>query len=138
MTPTRTYLGFDYGDRKIGIAVGQDLTGTAQDLDTVGATGGPDWNAIARHVEEWQPSALVVGLPLDSAGGETEMSRRARKFGRKLAGRYNLPVHWVNEYLTSSAARYDPAPIRGGSVPRKRDQIAARIILESFLSESHP
>lgn len=132
----QTYLGFDYGSRKIGIAVGQTLTQTARDLDTVSVKGStPDWDRITHHVRTWQPVALVVGVPLDSDGLETAMTKRAKKFGRTLSDRYNLPVHWINEYLTSEAARQ--ALSQGTHSSRtspKRDQIAARLILETFLS----
>lgn len=134
MTSGQTFLGFDYGSRKIGVAVGQSLTGTARDLDTVRVKGSvPDWNSISSHVDTWQPSAFVVGIPLSREGQETAMSGRARKFGQTLSGRYNLPVHWVNEYLTSEAAR--ALMPRSTDAPRKKDQIAARLILESFLRE---
>ena len=134
---TQTYLGFDYGNRKIGVAVGQSLTQTARDLDTVSVKGSKlDWERITRLVNTWQPVALVVGVPLDSDGCETAMSKRAKKFGQNLSQRYNLPVHWVNEYLTSEAARQALAQgTRSGKTSRKRDQVAARLILETFLSE---
>ncbi|MDJ0955254.1 MAG: Holliday junction resolvase RuvX [Arenicellales bacterium] len=136
---TQTYLGFDYGNRKIGIAVGQNLTQTARDLDTVSVKGSsPDWERITRHVNTWQPVALVVGVPLDSDGRETAMTKRAKKFGQTLSDRYNLPVHWVNEYLTSEAARLAIAQgTRSGKTSRKRDQVAARLILETFLGEQN-
>ena len=134
---TRTYLGFDYGSRKIGIAVGQNVTQSARDLDTVGVKGGtPDWNRITEHISTWQPVACVVGIPLDSNGQETTMAKRARKFGQNLSDRYNLPIHWVNEYLTSEEARLTLSRRgRVGKSSNKRDQVAARLILETFLRE---
>ena len=136
---TQTYLGFDYGNRKIGIAVGQNLTQTARDLDTVSVKRStPDWARITRHVNTWQPVALVVGVPLNSNGHETAMTKRTKKFGQTLSERYNLPVHWVNEYLTSEAARQALSQgTRSSKNSRKRDQVAARLILETFLSEQH-
>ena len=132
----QTYLGFDYGSRRIGIAVGQTLTGTARDLDTVKVKkSSPDWTRISELVNTWQPAALVVGLPLNSCGEETGMSRCARKFGRTMAGRYNLTVHWVNEYLTSESARQLLSTKQTGNYSEKKDQIAACLILESFLNE---
>lgn len=131
-----TYLGFDYGARRIGVAVGQTLTGTAQDLDTVKVKGtSPDWTLISELVDTWRPSALVVGLPLNSRGEETNMSRSARKFGRTLSDRYNLDVHWVNEYLSSESARRILHGQRAGGSSDKTDQIAASLILETFLNE---
>ena len=135
----QTYLGFDYGNRKIGIAVGQSLTQTARDLDTVSVKGStPDWERITYHVNTWQPAALIVGVPLDSDGRDTAMTKRAKKFGQTLSDRYNLPVHWVNEYLTSEAARQALSQgTRSSKTSRKRDQVAARLILETYLSEQH-
>ena len=133
-----TFLGFDHGTRNIGVAVGQTRTRTAQDLDTVARRGCvPDWDRISRHVADWQPDAFVVGLPLDSLGRETAMSREARRFGQSLAGRYNLEVHWVNEFLSSEAAlelvsRQGRRGARG-----LKDQVAARLILETFLDEQY-
>jgi putative Holliday junction resolvase len=134
--PPQTYLGFDYGSRRIGVAVGQTLTGTARDLDTVKVKEStPDWARISELVNTWQPAALVVGLPLNSRGEETGMSRCARIFGRTLADRYSLTVHWVNEYLTSESARQLLPIKKAGNYLDKKDQIAALLILESFLNE---
>ena len=135
-TANLTYLGFDHGTRNIGIAVGQTLTRTAQDLDTVVRKGSvPDWDRISRHVANWKPDAFVVGLPLDSRGGETAMSLEARRFGQSLVDRYNLEVHWVNEFLSSEAAR-DLLSRQGRRDARAlKDQVAARLILETFLNE---
>lgn len=133
-----TYLGFDHGTRKIGIAVGQTLTCTAEDLDTVRIRGKtPDWERISRHVADWSPAALVVGLPLDSSGGETTMSRHARQFGQSLSDRYNLDVHWINEFLSSEAARQALSTRGKRNSPALKDQVAARLILETFLNEKY-
>jgi len=135
LTPA-TYLGFDYGLRRIGIAVGQTLTATARDLETVNVKkSSPDWARISALVDTWQPAALVVGLPLNSRGEETEMSRCARKFGQTLAHRFNLTVYWVNEYLTSESARQLLSVKHAGKSSGKKDQIAATLILETFLNE---
>ena len=131
-----TYLGFDYGMRKIGIAVGQALTRTARELDTVRVKGSsPDWRRLSEHVEAWRPSAFVVGLPLDTRGGETNMSRLARQFGQTLANRYNLEVYWVNEFLSTEAARHALSAQDRRRALAKTDQVAARLILETFLNE---
>ncbi len=130
----QTYLGFDYGLRRIGIAVGQTLTGTAKDLDTIKVKeSSPDWTRISELVDTWKPAAFVVGLPLNSRGEETGMSRCARKFGHTLADRYKLTVHWVNEYLTSESARQLLSAKNARIYADKKDQIAASLILESFL-----
>ncbi len=129
----RTFLCFDFGTKRIGIAVGQELTRTATALVTLNSPdGGPDWTNISRLIEEWQPDALVVGLPLYLDGNESESSRLARRFGNRLAGRYNLPVFTADERLSSSEAeailagqgRFDKADI---------DKLAAQLILQSWL-----
>lgn len=133
----RTYLGFDYGTRKIGIAVGQNLTQTARGLAILRSKETRvDWEQITKHIDTWQPYGLVVGLPLDNEGKETEMSSKARKFGQKLFDRYNLPVHWVNEFLSSEAARQE---LSEQTNPRtglyQGDRVAAKLILETFLND---
>jgi len=101
----RTLLGFDFGLKRIGVAVGQEMTGTASALTTVAARDGkPDWDAISRLIHEWQPDAVVVGLPLNMDGSDHELSRRARRFGNQLHGRYNLPAHFIDERLSSLEA----------------------------------
>lgn len=128
-------LGFDYGTKRIGVAVGQTLTGSARPLTIVRARDGkPDWEAISRLITEWQPAALVVGLPVHMDGTEHERTARARRFGNQLAGRYNLPVHRVDERLTSYEAELElRAQGKGGEAP---DAVAAQLILQSWLDEN--
>ena len=140
--PRGSILAFDFGLRRIGIAVGQFTTRTAGSLETVSHGKTPDWAAIDRIVKEWKPSILLVGLPLGSEGDETGMSRKARKFGAELEQRYALPVCYADERLSSSAAEGRFAELRAeGSLRRKHarqlDAMAARIILENWL-QSHP
>lgn len=125
-------LGFDYGTRRIGVAVGQTLTGSARPLTIVRARDGkPDWEAISRLIAEWRPAALVVGLPVHMDGTEHERTARAQRFGNQLAGRYNLPVHRVDERLTSYEAELDlRAQGRSGEA---LDAVAAQLILQSWL-----
>lgn len=129
-----TLLAFDYGEKHIGVAVGQTLTGTANPLETIRVTRtNPDWNAISRIVRTWRPNALVVGLPLNMDGSEQTVSRRARRFGDQLLGRFQLPVHLVDERLTTREARDRlAAEGREGSDDHP---VAAQIILESWLNE---
>ena len=139
----RTLLGFDYGLKRIGVAVGQELTGTASALTTVAARDGkPDWEAISHLIDEWQPDAVVVGLPLNMDGSDHELSRRARRFGNQLHGRYNLPAHFIDERLSSLEAE---ALLRGGSQAHRKalykesiDKLAAQVILETWLSAPPP
>lgn len=138
----RTLLGFDYGTKHLGIAVGGTTTGTAQPLDTVAVRHGlPEWPPVDRIIKEWQPGALVVGLPLNMDGTENDMTRAARKFGQRLHARYNLPVHMVDERLTSVDAKNALVEAR---VPWKHrrarvDKLAAQNILQAYLDENrHP
>ena len=134
---TETLLAFDYGEKHIGVAVGQTLTGTANPLETIRVTRtSPDWKAISRIVKTWQPNALVVGLPLNMDGSEQDVSRGARRFGDQLLGRFQLPVHLVDERLTTREARDRlAAEGRAGSDDHP---VAAQIILESWLNEQKP
>src|SRR5210317_2145775 len=98
----KTLLGFDYGRKRIGVAVGQQVTQSATALTTVSARDGkPDWPAITRLIEEWKPDALVVGIPYHMDGSEQDMTRAAQRFCRQLEGRYRLPVHPADERLSS-------------------------------------
>jgi putative Holliday junction resolvase len=140
--PGQTFLGFDFGSRHLGIAVGSSATGTARPLDSAPVRAGiPDWATVDRLVKEWQPAALIVGLPLNMDDSENDMTRAARKFGHRLHARYNLPVHWVDERLTSVDAKNVLVEAR---VPWKQrraqvDKLAAQGILQAYLDETqHP
>jgi putative Holliday junction resolvase len=129
----QTLLGFDYGKHRIGIAVGQDITGTATALCTlVCHDGRPDWEKISRLIAEWAPAALVVGLPLHADGSDSTTTVAARRFAGELEARYQLPVYSMDERLSSHAAtelqREAPQTNRDGI-----DAIAARIILQNWL-----
>lgn len=131
-----SFLAFDYGSQSIGIAAGSSASGLASPLSAVRVfRSGPDWQAIDAAVAEWQPDAFVVGVALNARGEDTIMSRRARKFGRRLAQRYNRPVHWMNEALSTEAARQALRHSDRTGAPRKSDldRTAAALILESFL-----
>ena len=129
-----TLLGFDYGTAKIGIAVGQTLTGSASPLVTLRAIQQkPDWQRIGRLIEEWHPEALVVGLPFDMDDRETEIAPKARRFARQLEGRYRLPVYMADERLTSQVARQELG--RAAKNYEELDAMAAKLILETWLSE---
>lgn len=132
-----TLLGFDYGAKRIGIAVGQALTRTATPLETIAVTHAqPDWPAITRLISTWQPAALVVGLPFNSDGSEHAVTRAARRFCNQLQGRYQLPVHTIDERLTSyEAAQGDVSDNTSRKRPRDIDKIAAQLILQTWLNE---
>lgn len=129
----QTLLGFDYGQKRIGIAVGQGVTRTATALCTVTYSDGtPDWQRITGLVREWRPQALVVGLPCHADGSDSDMTHAARKFARQLEARYGLPVHTMDERLSSHAAGellQRESPGAAGGI----DAIAARIILQDWL-----
>ncbi len=128
-----TLLGFDYGRRRIGIAVGQEITGTATPLGTVTARDGvPDWKRISALIEEWQPARLVIGLPRHADGSNSDMTRAARKFAQQLEARYRLPVTTMDERLSSHAAA-ELQRERAGSPGSDLDAIAAQIILQDWL-----
>jgi putative Holliday junction resolvase len=128
----QTLLAFDYGRKRIGVAVGQQLTQSATALTTVRARDGkPDWDAITRLMAEWKPDALVVGIPYHMDGSEQEMTRAARRFCRQLEGRYRLSVHEVDERLTSYMVQ--SALSETGELQQDIDPLAARLILEDWL-----
>lgn len=128
-----TLLGFDFGLKRIGVAVGQTQTRSANPLKTVAVKREhPDWRAIAALIDTWAPDALVVGLPLNMDGTEQDMTLRARRFGRQLEGRFGLPVHLVDERLSTREAR--SRLHRQGRAEDGADPVAAQVILEDWFS----
>jgi len=128
-------LAFDYGTRRIGVALGETVTQSARPLATVAVRGHrPDWEAVGRLIEAWRPQRLVVGLPLDLDGAEQDLSHGARRFGRQLEGRYRLPVDLIDERLTTRVARSRLAEAGRGRDPV--DPVAAQLILEGWFSEA--
>ena len=138
MSAARTLLGFDFGMKNIGIAVGQELTATANPLTAIKARDGiPDWSHIEKLLKEWQPDLLIVGLPLNMDGTEQEMTAAAKRFGNRLNGRFNIPVEWQEERLTTYEA-LDQMGIRSKMDSRQRsdvDQLSAQLILQSWLNQ---
>jgi putative Holliday junction resolvase len=129
-----TLLGFDFGLQRIGVAVGQDITGTATALSIVRSRNGkPDWDMITDLISTWRPDALVVGLPLHADGGESEFTRRVKRFIRQLEDRYKLPVHPMDERLSSHAAAGHRSQGSHELKSRGLDAVAAKEILESWL-----
>jgi putative holliday junction resolvase len=124
------FLGFDYGTKRIGIAVGQRLTGTATPLMALKTRQRkPDWDMISTVIKTWKPAALVVGLPLLADGSDSQSTSNARHFIAELQRRYGLPVHGMDETLSSYAAQeFSPNP------NDPIDAIAAQLILESWFS----
>ena len=122
-TATQVYLGFDYGLRRIGVAVGDGVSRTARPLATVDSTQGPDWARIGTLLEDWKPGALVVGRPLTLAGDQQTMTRAAERFARRLHGRYQLPVHLAEERMTSLATQ-DMAVAEGSDAAAAAELLA--------------
>ncbi len=129
-------LAFDHGTRKIGVASGNGLIGTASPLAPLPCRDGqPDWESIAALLADWRPDHLVVGLPLNMDGSESPSSARARKFARRLHGRFGLPVAMVDERLSTREARERTG--QSGPDP-KVDSMAAVVIAEGYLNGSEP
>lgn len=141
-TPDNTpkiLLGFDFGTKRIGVAIGQTITQSARPLDTVQAKDGvPNWHAIDNLVKKWLPEAFVVGIPLNMDGTDQPMSQKAREFARGLHERYQLPVHEMDERLTTKDAREQLfnhggyKALQDGQV----DRVAAQLILQNWFAEN--
>lgn len=128
--PARSFLAFDFGTRRVGVASGNTLLSTARPLRTIAQEGDARFAAIAALIAEHQPDALVVGVPFHPDGAEHDNTRRARRFARQLHGRFRLPVHEVDERYTTVDALASGA--------RDADAAAAALILEQYLRESTP
>jgi len=129
-----TLLGFDFGPRKIGVAVGQTLTASASALTTIRSLGDePDWTKIEELVQAWQPQGAVVGLPFNMDDTETTLAPEARRFARQLRVRFGLDTHLVDERLTSLEARRQLG--RGPLSLEAIDAMAAKLILETWLTD---
>lgn len=126
LTP-QTLLGFDYGEKRVGVAVGNTLTQSARPLQTIAATGDARWQQIAGIIAEWQPQLLVVGVPFHPDGAEHENTLRARRFSRQLHGRFHLPVFEADERYTTTSAH------EMGATGLQADAQAAALILEQYL-----
>jgi putative Holliday junction resolvase len=122
-----SFLAFDFGLRRVGVASGNSLTRTAAPLGTITAQGEGRLEAIGRLISEWQPAALVVGVPFHPDGAAHVNTGRARRFGRQLRARFGLAVHEVDERYTTTEARAAGAA--------DLDAGAASIILEQYLAE---
>jgi putative holliday junction resolvase len=140
--PRDVLLAFDFGSRRIGVAVGQTLTGTSSAVGTLPCRdGAADWTAVDTCIAQWGPTRLLVGVPYNMDGSETGTTAACRAFGDKLARRSRLPVEFVDERLTSAAA-YDELRHERRSGTRSRrirpediDANAARLILETWMRE---
>jgi putative holliday junction resolvase len=122
--PTQTILAFDYGEKRIGVAVGNTVTKTAEALKIIQQKNQEErWKAIEQVIQDWQADLLVVGLPTHPDGAPHEMTQKARRFGNQLKGRFQREVIWVDE-------RYTSAMVEDGN-----DALAAQLILQQYLQE---
>lgn len=134
----RQVMAFDFGTRRIGVAFGQELLGSARPLTMLPARDGiPDWLVIEKLIAEWQPDQVVVGLPLNMDDTENDMCDRARKFGKRLHGRFHVPVAMVDERLTSFEAKGEIMAAGGERDFGKHgvDDLAAVLILETWFRQ---
>jgi putative Holliday junction resolvase len=123
----QSFLAFDFGLKRVGVATGNTLLKSAQPLRTLAVEGDARFAAIGALIREWTPDGLVVGVPFHPDGAAHDNTERARRFGRQLHGRFRLPVHEVDERYTTTEA------IAGGA--RDADAAAAALILEQFFRE---
>ena len=131
-------MAFDFGLRQIGVAVGNCLLDTTQPLAVLNAREGvPDWRSVAAVIQEWQPDLLVVGDPLNMDGSPSALGERAQKFGRRLHGRFGLPVEFTDERLSSYEAKQQSREQghRGDFKAQPIDSQAAELILQTWLAE---
>ncbi len=129
-------LGFDFGLKRIGVAVGQTLTCSATPLDTLYAKNGvPEWNQIQKLIKEWQPTLLIVCIPLNMDDTEQAITHAAKQFAKELNTRFNLPISEVDERLSTKEARQQIFDAGGYKALKETpiDSIAAVIILEQWL-----
>ncbi|QFU21820.1 Holliday junction resolvase RuvX [Shewanella eurypsychrophilus] len=135
-----TVLGFDYGTKSIGVAIGQSLTGSANPIGSVKATDGiPKWEEIGMLIEEWQPNIVVVGLPLNMDGTEQEITQRAKKFANRINGRFGVKIATQDERLTTADAKARLFEHGGYKALTKGqvDAMSAVLIIESFFENMY-
>jgi putative holliday junction resolvase len=138
VSKTITVLAFDYGTRRIGVAVGNSITGQGQALAPISADqDDARFAQIAARIAEWAPDQLVVGLPCHPDDAEHAMTAKAQRFGNQLHGRFALPVAWVDERYTSAVLENDPRFSHGGLKNKgaSLDSESARLILEQYFLE---
>lgn len=132
-------IGFDYGERRIGVAVGNRITGLARGIATLAvANNQPDWGEIQKLIDTWAPDQLIVGLPKSAEETSSTFLRTIRRFGRRLESVFKLPVQFVNEELSTQEAMHQLATHSTAMRRLKlRDQVAAKIIVETWLNSGN-
>ncbi|MCP3673910.1 MAG: Holliday junction resolvase RuvX [Gammaproteobacteria bacterium] len=139
MAVSQSVIAFDYGEKRIGVAIGQSVTGTANPLKPFSANDGqPNWQKVEQLLREWQPDYLVVGLPLNMDTTEQRLTKRAQKFANRLNGRFDIKVNMMDERLSSVEAREQLFNDKGfkGLKNNSIDSQAACLILESWFREN--
>ncbi len=136
----RTVIGFDFGKKYIGVAVGQEITGTASPLGSVKANNGiPHWDNLEKYLKEWQPDLIIIGLPLNMDGSEQQLTLDAKKFGNRVLGRFGIKVAFQDERLTTADAK-EQLFARGGYKNLAKDNIdaeSAKLIIESYFEQQY-
>ncbi len=136
-----TYLGFDFGHKKIGVAVGQQTTATASPLETIRSIRQtPNWQRLDQLIQQWQPCGLVVGISLQQNGEDNPVTPKMRKFCQQLQQRYQLPVHIMDETLTTYEAKqllFDELHVSARRLWEVQDQLAAQLILQTWLNHTY-
>lgn len=132
-------LGFDFGLKRIGIASGQLITQTATPIGTIECPNyTPNWHEIDQVIQTWRPTDLIVGLPIDAHGDETDITKKAQAFSELLHQRYQKPVHLIEEAYSTREARWRLEEIKGKKANHlKVDSFAACIILETWIRKHH-
>ncbi len=135
-----TYLGFDFGSKKIGVAVGQLITATASPLQTIKSINQiPNWEIISQLIKQWQPVGFVVGISKQEDGSDNIITPRMRKFCRQLEGRFGKPAYPQDERLSTFEAKqllFDELHLSATKLWEVQDQLAAQLILQSWLSDN--
>jgi putative holliday junction resolvase len=136
----RTYLGFDFGNKKIGVAIGNLPTGIASPLTTLPSIQQtPDWRGIEKLIAEWRPTGAVVGISRQQDGSNNPVTPRMLKFCRQLEGRFGLTVFQQDETLSTYEAKqllFDDVQVNATKLWRVQDQLAAQLILQSWLNDN--
>ncbi len=133
-----TYLGFDFGNKKIGTAIGQTTTAIASPLKTIRSINQqPNWEIISQLIKDWNPAGLVVGISKQADGSDNIVTPRMFKFCRQLEGRYNIPVYKIDEAFSTFEAKqmlFDDLNVSATKLWDVQDQLAAQLILQSWLN----
>jgi len=136
----RTILGFDFGKKSIGVAIGQEVTGTASPLPSLTARDGiPDWSKIEAIYQEWQPQLVIVGLPLNMDGTNQDITHAARKFGNRLHNKFKKTVEFYDERLTTADAKTRLFELGGYKKLEKGkiDSVSACLIAEGWMETQY-